>query len=176
MEVNYSKVYVQENKENRIIINPEYLYLTIPAEWVCIYHKLLVYMADFGKNLIDDCTSSCKGDGKNIISCWNLFQSAIACKELGNNKQADFFINYIKSQLNIIYKGSPNNVYNGTNYYKITPDGKLEALCSCSGDNLEFTVDVETGKAYEEFLNPNKDNETFIIEDDNLIVQSENKV
>lgn len=165
------------NKQPLVEINPEYLYLTIPSEWLCIYHKLLVYMSDFGKTIIDDCTASCKGSGKNIISCWNLFQSALACRQLGYDDKANFFIDYIDKQLYNIYKTSENTIYNGTNYYPITPDGKLKALCSCVENNNKFYVDIETGKLYEEFLNSSNNGVDFSInEDNNLQVTSENRV
>ena len=85
--------------EELIEIQAEYVYLTIPAKWVCVYHKLLMYMADYGKTIIDDCSAICKNSNKNILSCWNLFQSALACHTLGKNKEADLFIKYIEKQL-----------------------------------------------------------------------------
>lgn len=165
-----------EEIDDKVIISPEYLYLTIPAEWVCVYHKLLVYMADFGKKIVDDCTASCKGNGKNIISCWNLFQSAIACRELGKNKEADFFISYIEQQLDYIYNGTDKDIFNGTNYYKISDDGKLKALCSCTNNDVKFYVDIKTGELFEEYLNSGKDTANFSIQDGDLIVIDNNKV
>ena len=164
-----------ENDYN-IQINPEYLYLTIPSDWVCIYHKILVYMADFGKEIVNDCTSSCKGNGKNIFSCWNLFQTAIACRELGKEKEANFFINYVNKQLEFIYKGTENKTYNGTNYFSIVPDGTLRALCSCVEDTSEFYVDIETGKLYEKYLENEINKSNFYIEDNDLIIENDNKI
>ena len=46
-------------------------------------------MADFGKSIVDDCNSMCKGNSKNIVTCWNLFQSAVACHNLGRNKEKE---------------------------------------------------------------------------------------
>ena len=135
-------------------IHPEYVYLTIPSEYVCVYHKLLTYMADFGKSMIDDCTASCKGNGKNILTCWNLFQSAIACKALGRTKEADFFMEYIIKQLDLIYKGSDSDVYTTTAVMPITDDGKLKALVTC-GTDIKFFVDAETGRLYTEYLASN---------------------
>lgn len=157
---------MSNNKNNLVEIQPEYLYLTIPADWVCIYHKLLAYMADFGKTIIDDCTASCKGNGKNIISCWNLFQSAIAARTLGNIEQADFFIKYIRKQLDLIYKGSDKEVYDGVLPLAITDDGILKATVSCKNYD-KFYVDHETGILYQEWLNKND----FSIEDDMLIIK-----
>ena len=166
---------VVKSKDTTVEIHPEYLYLTIPAEYVCTYHKLLVYMADFGRRLIDDCTAMCKGNNKTVVDCWNLFQSAISCHALEMHKEAKLFIDYINKQLDNIYRGEDKKAYNGTNYYPITPDGVLKALCSC-GSDVKFEVDVETGKLYQEYLD-NKDNgEVFTVEGNDLVVKSSNKV
>lgn len=141
-----------EDNESFIEINPEYVYLTIPSEYVCVYHKLLTYMADFGKTIVDDCSATCKGNGKNIMTCWNLFQSAIACKSLGKVKEANFFMEYIVKQLDLIYKGSNATQYTTTAVMPITDDGKLKAIVTC-GTDIKFKVDVETGRLYQEYLN-----------------------
>lgn len=171
----YNQVYV-ENKDNLVEIQPELLYLTIPADYVCTYHRLLVYLADFGKNLLDDCSASCKGNNKTVIDCWNLFQSALACKTLGQDKEAGLFIDYINKQLEIIYRGTDEIIFNGGNYFPITPDGKLKALCSCRKDNSTFKVDLETGNLYQEYLDKKDNDAVFKIEDNDLIVESKNKV
>lgn len=148
-------------------ITPEYVYLTIPAEYVCIYHKLLTYMADFGKKIIDDCQATCKGSGKNIITCWNLFQSAIACKTLGRDKEAEFFINYITKQLNTIYKNSDSTIYENSLPVAITTDGQLKAKVSC-GNGTKFVVDTTTGLLYRLWLKETQDNTDYAISDDDL--------
>lgn len=155
------------NTQDYIEIKPEYLYLTIPANWVCVYHKLLNYMADFGKTIIDDCTATCKGNGKNIITCWNLFQSAIAARTLGKLDEAEFFIKYIKRQLQLIYRGSDEEVYDGTLPLAITDDGLLKAIVSCQDDG-KFYVDAKTGILYQEWID-SKNN--YSIKDNNLIVE-----
>lgn len=174
MAKKYNQVYVND-KENLVEIKPEFLYLTIPADYVCTYHKLLVYLADFGKKLLDDCSATCKGNNKTVVDCWNLFQSALACRTLGQDKQASLFIDYINKQLDNIYRGEDKKAYNGSHYFPITPDGKLKALCSCD-DNPTFGVDIETGELYEEYLNSKDNGATFTIEDNDLIVKSENKI
>lgn len=176
-EQKYNRVYV-EASDDFIEIQPEYLYLTIPAKYACVYHKLMVALADLGKDVLDDCNATCKGDGRNIITCWNLFQSALAAHTTGRNKEADLFISYIEKQLTNLYNGTGKKVYNGGHYYPITPDGRLKALCSCNNLNVKFAVDLETGKLYEEFLNNDgsTDGDVFTIEDNDLTVTSENKV
>lgn len=170
----YNQVYV-DDKENLIEIQPEFLYLTIPADYICTYHKLLVYLADFGKKLLDDCSAVCKGNNKTVVDCWNLFQSALACKSLGQDKQASLFIDYINKQLEQVYRGTNEKVFNGGNYYPITPDGKLKALCSCQGE-AKFMTDVETGQMYQEYLDNKDESATFTIEDNDLIVENDTKI
>lgn len=152
---------------NNVIINPQYVYLTIPSEYVCLYHRLLIYMADFGKEIIDDCNIICNGGNKSIINCWNLFQSAIACKELGKDKEAEFFINYIELQLKNIYHDNRKDEYTSVFPVTIDKDGFLKAQVTC-GNDVIFTVNEKTGELYEHSINNNK---IYNIVDNNLIVK-----
>lgn len=174
----FNKVVVKQlEKDSTEEIHPEVLYLTIPSEWTCTYHQLINYIADAGKGIIDDCSFACKGDGKKLFNCWGLFQSACAAYQQLDYTKANFYYNYVKQQLEDCYKNLGKPIYNGTNYYPITPDGKLKALCSCSKQNVIFKVDIETGKLYQNYLD-NKDNgEVFTINDNgHLNVESDNKV
>lgn len=174
----FNKVVVKQLERDSIEeIHPEVLYLTIPSEWTCTYHQLINYMADVGKGIIDDCSFACKGDGKKLFNCWGLFQSACAAYQQLDYTKANFYYNYVKQQLEYYYKNLGKPIYNGTNYYPITPDGKLKALCSCSNQNVIFKVDIETGKLYQNYLD-NKDNgEVFTINNNgHLNVESDNKV
>lgn len=149
----HNKVVVKQlERDSTEEIHPEVLYLTIPSEWTCTYHQLINYIADAGKGIIDDCTFACKGDGKKLFSCWGLFQSACAAYQQSDYTKANFYYNYVKQQLENYYDDLGKPIYNGTNYYSITPDGKLKALCSCSGQNVTFKVDIETGKLYQKYL------------------------
>lgn len=177
----FNKVVVKQlERDSTEEIHPEVLYLTIPSEWTCTYHQLINYMADAGKGIIDDCSFACKGDGKKLFNCWGLFQSACAAYQQLDYTKANFYYNYVKQQLKDYYKNLGKPIYNGTNYYPITPDGKLKALCSCSNQNVTFKVDIETGKLYQNYLDnkDNKDNgEVFTINDNgHLNVESDNKV
>lgn len=148
-------------------IQVEYVYLTIPSNYVCIYHKLVMMMSELGKDIIDDCTYTCKNKGKNIVNCWNLFQSAVAAYNIGKIKEADFYIKYIDQQLELIYNNK-EHIYPTTIPVKITPDGKLLATVSCCSSQ-RFYVDVETGKLYRNY---NADKECnsgdYIINNNNL--------
>ena len=122
--------------------------------------------------MLDDCSASCKGNNKTLIDCWNLFQSALAAKSLGQEKQANLFIDYINKQLDCMYKGSEEEIYSGTVYFPITPDGKLKAVVSCTADS-KFYVDTKTGELYQAYLEKHID--TFNInKDDELTVVTNN--
>lgn len=174
MSDNYNEVYVQDTSEEQSSsyqeITPEYVYLTIPSDYVCVYHKLLLAMADFGKSIIDDCSAACKGNGKQLVNCWNLFQSAIACRTLGRESEATLFINYIKAQLETIYKGSGKTNTTDVTGMAITDDGYLKAFVTCNNENATFYVDEETGVLYQERKDNADNGKVYTIEDDNLVV------
>lgn len=175
MDIQYKKVYIKDNYipaeqiNDEIKINVEYVYLTIPQEYVCIYHKLLVYLADFGENAIKDCKSSCESNNLYIIQCWNIFQSAIACHTLGLFDKANLFIKYIEAQLDLIYKGTDKEVYcRQSSVLPISEDGKLKARISCSNKNAKFFVNPETGKLYEKYIYDKTHNEVYTVENNHL--------
>lgn len=171
----WSTVHTQNfiTEDNLQEVNIKYCYLTIPAKYVCVYHKLLCYLADFGKEQIDDCTASCKGNGKTIINCWNLFQSAIACHTLGKDKEAEFIIDYIKTQISHIYKLENSNEFTSSMPIEITPDGKLKAYVSCNSET-KFYVDTETGKLIEEYNKEDDTHQVYVVKDNNLIYKDIN--
>lgn len=125
---------------------PQYVYMMIPTEWVCVYHKLLVYLSDFGLEMLNDCQAGCKGRNKTITDCWNVFQSALAAKALGKDKQAELFITYIKAQLKSIYKVGDKEEFEGGYAYPIDENGELYAMVSCSGYDGQFDIDPSTGQ------------------------------
>lgn len=79
----------------------QFIYMTVPTKYECVYKKLLIKMSDFGVDLIKDCTSTCKGVNRDLINCWNMFQSACAAYALGETKQSDLLIYYIMKKLQI---------------------------------------------------------------------------
>lgn len=146
----------------------EYIYLKIPEDYICIYNKLLIYLAKFGKELLDDCSSTCKTKNKTILDCWAMFQSAIANRALGNCKEANFLINYIDKQLSNIYKidGIPNIAII---YYEIDEKGYLKSTIDCE-TKIKFIVDDETGYLQQWIYNDKTGNE-FIIDNSNLVIK-----
>jgi hypothetical protein len=76
-----------------------YTYLDVPSKYNCVYKKLLIKLSDLGVDMIKDCTSTCKGINRQVINCWNMFQSACAAYALGYWKQTDLLVNYINTSL-----------------------------------------------------------------------------
>ena len=82
-------------------VKDEFIYLSIPTKYKCVYNKLLVKLSNLGISMINDCTANCSGQNKFIITCWNMFQSACAAYALNEIKKADLLINYINLQLGL---------------------------------------------------------------------------
>lgn len=162
-DINYNYVVTGPDGQCTKEINPELLYMTIPAEWACLYQKLLVAVADFGEQMLMNCKASCKDTNKSIINCWHMFMSAIAAHQLGKNKLAETLIKYIKAQLKLIYRDSRCAEFDSMVTLPISPDGRLRALLGCDNDT-KFYVDLETGELYEEYLEQTKKG-TFVVDD-----------
>lgn len=103
------------------------LYLSIPYKWSNTYYKLLYLLAYYGKNIIDDCDYVCNNKGNNVFTCWNLFQSAIAANELGEEKKANLFKDYVDKQLNYYINNNDIELpeFNTNDYPKLSikPNG-----------------------------------------------------
>ena len=118
---------------------PEYIYLTIPAEYVCIYHRIMAMLADYGEDMLKDCKAACTDRNSGVIECFNMFNAACAARLIGQNKKAQLIINYIKAKINQIYKGKDNS----TSYvFPIDENGKLKAFVSCN-DRPRFWINEE---------------------------------
>lgn len=163
MSNNVNSVYIRDNSDNNFVeIQPEYVYMTIPAEYVCIYHKILTMLADFGIEMLKDCQASCNSKNKKIIDCFNMFNAAVAARKLNQDKLASTLIKYVKSQIDINYKdGSPCPEM----IYPVDKEGKIKALVGC-GTYPTFMVDVESGKLWENLTDDVKD--VYALDDSDL--------
>lgn len=87
----------------------EFIYLCVPSIYKNYFEAILEKLSSWGQALLDDCTVSCKGEYKNLMNCWNLFRAAIYAYELGNQKKADYIMDYIDSTLglNVAYFRTP---------------------------------------------------------------------
>ena len=127
---------------------PEFVYLTIPAEYVCVYHKILGMMADFGEEMLKDCKASCTDKNTNVVECYNMFNAAVSARAIGKEKLAETLIHYIKAKINQIYKAE-NNVEGYV--FPIDEQGRIKAFVSCN-DRPKFYINSEDGVLYKESL------------------------
>ena len=160
-----------------------YIYLEIPEAWLCTYHKLLHYLADFGEDALKNCETSCSGKNKNILKCWGMFQSAIAAKSIGDDKLANVLIKYIDNQLELLYTNTNEEVFNSAFILPIDENGYVKGLNSC-GNNIEFylhnpldepvtTEDVTLKPGYLYVRIGEKVSKEFYINDDLLYMKEE---
>lgn len=138
-------------------IEPEYVYMTIPASWVCVYHRILAMLADYGEDMLKDCKAACTDRNNNVIECFNMFNAAIAARKIGKDKLAETLIKYVKAKINQIYKGVNNCT--DSFIYPIDPRGHIKAIISCKGDNVKFEVTEEDAHLLETITDTDKDDE-----------------
>ena len=128
-----------------IQIEPEYVYVTIPAEYICVYHRILAMLADYGEDMLNDCKASCTDRNSNVIDCFNMFNAAVAARKLGKDKLAETLIKYIKAKINQMYRG----VDNSTSFvFPVDENGQLKAFVSCN-ERPMFYINPEDGELYE---------------------------
>lgn len=155
---NLKRVYVRHTQDS-IEINPEYIYMTIPADYVCTYHKILILLSEYGVDMLNDCQAGCSNQNKSIINCFNMFNAAVAARKLGQDKTAETIMKYVNGQLNIIHN------YNDINtkiVFPVDENGYLKAIVSC-GENPTFTIDPETGLLWEKSIA--NDNEVYALDE-----------
>lgn len=128
-----------------IQVEPEYVYVTIPAEYICVYHRILAMLADYGEDMLKDCKASCTDRNSNVIDCFNMFNAAVAARKLGKDKLAETLIKYIKVKINQMYRG----VDNSTSFvFPVDENGQLKAFVSCN-ERPMFYINPEDGELYE---------------------------
>lgn len=146
------RVYVRA-ENNTVEINPEYIYMTIPADYVCTYHKILILLSEYGVDMLNDCQAGCTNQNKSIINCFNMFNAALAARKLGQDKVAETIIKYVNGQLKLIYN---NDVAIPETVFPVDEHGYIKALVTC-GENPKFEVDVNSGVLFQEGIGNIKD-------------------
>ncbi len=122
----------------------EYVYVTIPAEYICVYHRILAMLADFGEDMLKDCKATCKDRNSNAIDCFNMFNAAVAARKLGKDKLAETLIKYIKAKINQIYNGADNST---SFVFPVDEDGHIKAFVSC-GERPKFEINPDDMNLY----------------------------
>ena len=144
-------------------IDLEYVYITIPADYICVYHRILSLLADYGMDMLQDCKASCSDKNSGVIECFNMFNSAVAARKLGNNKLAELLIKYIKAKLNQLYKNKDNST---SFVFPVDETGHLKAIVSC-GERPKFEIDASNGELLEHKFN-NGFNEHFSLDTEDI--------
>ena len=125
-------------------VNPEYVYVTIPAEYICVYHRILVMLSDYGEDMLKDCKATCSDRNSGVIECFNMFNAAVAAKKTGKDKLASLIITYIKEKINMIYRGKDNS----TEFvFPIDESGDIKAFVSC-GETVKLQIDSDDMELY----------------------------
>ena len=128
-----------------IQIEPEYVYVTIPAEYICVYHRILAMLADYGEDMLKDCKASCTDRNSNVIDCFNMFNAAVAARKLGKDKLAETLIKYIKAKINQMYRGADNST---SFVFPVDENGQLKAFVSCN-ERPMFYINPKDMELYE---------------------------
>ena len=149
---------------NRKEVNPEYIYLTIPAEYVCVYHRIMAMLADYGEDMLKDCKANCTDRNSNVIECFNMFNAAVAARKIGKYKLAETLIKYIKAKINQIYKGVNNCT--DSFIYPIDENGHIKTIVSCKGDEVKFKVTEKDAHLIQTVIDKDQ-NESITSEIDN---------
>lgn len=160
---NLTRVYVdgvESSNDETIEVQPDYVYVKIPAKYVCTYNKILVLLAEYGVDMLKDCAADCNNKNKSIIKCFNMFNAAVAAYQLQQTKLAETIIKYVDAMINKLTNNSNDLKYL---LYSLTNDGSIEAIVSC-GEEPKFEIKVEDGSLWEEI---NNDNGTSVFTIDN---------
>lgn len=118
----------------------EYIYVTIPADYVCVYHDIMQLLADYGIDMLKDCKASCTSRNSNVIECFNLFNAAVAARKLGNVKLADLLIKYIKAKICSLRDGSSESEFT----LNIDGKGDIQVYVKCTDEECKMLADQET--------------------------------
>lgn len=113
------------------------IYLLVPENYSSIYYTLITLISKYHKEI------KTKADiypYKEILNCWNLFQSAVVAYSLEYYKEADFFINFINEQINKL------NI--DIDIFLITEinNGIIYKYINGYNKDILFKVDVNTGQ------------------------------
>lgn len=175
-ELEFDTIEVPVNLEARDF---EYIYVTIPAEYICVYHRILAMLADYGEEMLKDCKATCKDKNSGVIECFNMFNAAVAARTLakGNDnsrykKLADTLIKFIKAKINQIYKGKDNST---SFVFPVDETGQLKAFVSC-GERPQFWINPADGKLYEHKFENGFDEHFRLGDEDNSPVEGNDAI
>ena len=126
--------------------------INIPDCYEELANILKEKISNYGVDLIKDCTASSTDYNKNLVSCWNMFQSACIAYNNKIYKQAKLLINYIIKTLGLnieiddtpVEKTEFKVTLQGNIYYE-TPGNKEFILSS------PLVIDISSIKADKDY-------------------------
>lgn len=131
----YKNTYSLINDESQDLISN--IYLLIPENYYSIYYTLITLISKYHKEIK---TKADVYPYKQILDCWNLFQSAVVAYNLEYYKDANFFINFINEQINKLNINIDIpliiEINNGIIYKYINGNNK----------DILFKIDINTGQ------------------------------
>lgn len=145
----------------------EQIYLRIPTDYVCVYHRILEVMSEYGEDMLKDCKASCTDKNRDIIDCFNMFNAALACVELDQRKKADLIIKYVAAKLNQLY---PSQVEEQSFVMKVGENDSIVNI-TCKGlfdydkeifNNIEMFY-IGSGIEYLDAIKDENKKETVIV-------------
>lgn len=162
-----------------IQVEPEYVYMTIPAEYVCVYHRILRMLADCGEQMLKDCKALCKDRNSGVIECYTMFNAAVAARKLGQTKLAETLIKYIKAKIetmancnvdgNVTWSRCQEDLESSDGLpslvFPVDENGQLKALVSCGG-RPRFEISPDDMSLYEHKFNNGFDEHFALSEED----------
>lgn len=140
----------------------EFVYVTVPREYIALYHKILLLLADFGEEMLNDCKSACKDRNSQISECYNMFNAAIAARKLNEKPLEHAIITYLEAKLEMIYKELPNTSF----IWDVDDRGLLKAIVDGS-KNPKLYINPDDGYLYEEYVTQCHDNGYAVLDDVN---------
>lgn len=129
------------------INDSEYIYLTIPKDYEDVYKTLLILLSEYGEEMLKDCKAACANKNRDVIDCFNMFNSAVAARELGQEKLAQTIMKYIRAKIKIIYGV---DILVGSIYYGagLTDEAATNEVKSTSTPAGNYTFNVEIPESY----------------------------
>lgn len=127
-----------------IPVEPEFVFMTIPADYIGIYQKILIMLADYGEHILKDCIANCDNKNVPVIECYNMFIAAMSARKLGKKEIAEQLIHTIKKKINSLYKGFENA---RTMVFPLDEHGDIKAFVTC-GERPLFQINADQGKLY----------------------------
>lgn len=129
-----SKSLLINNNEQNLISN---IYLLIPENYSYIYYTLISLISKYHKKIK---SKSNIYPYKQILDCWNLFQSAVIAYSLEYYKESNFFINFINEQINKL------NIDINIPLITEIENGVIYKYINGNNKDILFKVDINTGR------------------------------